>query len=70
MDTVINTLDAPLVHLPKPMTSTEIHGQYPGIAYWFERRPVLAVLFFAASSVVGGAISFLVAGLVGPLPRD
>ena len=70
MDTVINTLNAPLVRLPQPMTSKEIHGKYPGIGYWFERRPALAVLFFVASSIVGGAISILIAGLVGPLPGD
>ncbi|GGK90380.1 hypothetical protein GCM10007382_08100 [Salinibacterium xinjiangense] len=70
MDTVMNTLNAPLVRLPQPMTSKEIHGQYPGIGYWFERRPVLAVLLFVVSSVIGGAISILVAELVGPLPGD
>ena len=70
MDTVINTLNAPLVRLPEPMTSKEIHGQYPGIGYWFERRPSLAVLSFVAASVVGGAISILIAELVGPLPGD
>ncbi|MBG6055424.1 hypothetical protein IWX81_001847 [Salinibacterium sp. CAN_S4] len=70
MDTVSSTLNAPYVRLGQPMSTSEIHEQYPGIGYWFERRPVVAALVFIASATAIGAVSILVVWLVGPLPGN
>jgi hypothetical protein len=70
MDTVTRTLNATHVRLDDPMSTREIHERFPGVGYWFERRPVLAALIFVATIVATGIASFSISMLVGPLPRD
>jgi len=38
MDTVMDELAVPIVHVPDPMTLAELNRLRPGLLYWFERR--------------------------------
>ncbi|TFB47306.1 hypothetical protein [Cryobacterium tagatosivorans] len=40
MDTVIEQLGAPVVHVSEPMTLRELNRARPELLYWFERRLV------------------------------
>jgi hypothetical protein len=70
METVLATLRVPVVRLDQPMSTREIQEQFPRIGYWFERRPVLAVLMFVVLIVAVGLASISIGSLVGPLTDD
>ena len=58
METVASTLDIPVTEIDHPVSTAELHAMYPGLLYWFERRPVVAALIFAGVLVGGGAILY------------
>lgn len=58
MQAVTSTLDVPLIEVDHPISRSELHATYPGLLYWFERRPVVAALVFAAVLVVSGAVLY------------
>lgn len=59
MDEVTSTLDVPLTEIEHPVTTSELHARYPGLLYWFERRPILAGLIIGAALVVAAAFSYV-----------
>ena len=58
MQTVMSTLDVPHLEIDHPVTNSELHASYPGLLYWFERRPVLAAIIFASILIVGCAVLY------------
>ncbi len=58
MQSVTATLDVPVTEIDHPVSTRELHVMYPGLLYWFERRPVLAALLFAGVLVGGGALLY------------
>jgi len=65
MQTVMDTLDVPLTEIDHPVSNSELHALYPGLLYWFERRPVVAALLFAGVLVVGCAVIYGLLVLLG-----
>jgi len=65
MATVIATLDVPLVEIDYPISHRDLEARYPGLLYWFERRPVLATSLFAGLLVLGGLALYSVLLLLG-----
>ena len=65
MQVVMSTLDVPLVEIDHPISNGELHSIYPGLLYWFERRPVVAALLFAGVLVVGCAVIYGLLVLLG-----
>lgn len=66
MDAVLATLDVPKQARENTVSTRELRDEYPGLLYWFERRPVIAALVFTGvTSLVGGAVYgvFLLTGL-------
>lgn len=59
MRDVADTLDVPLTELSQSVTNRELLARYPGLLYWFERRPVLAAGAFSVSVVTGGMLLYL-----------
>ena len=62
---VAATLDLPLTEIDAEVSTAELHEQYPGLLYWFERRPVLAASLFATTLIVGGIVLYLVLVALG-----
>ncbi|CAN5340771.1 hypothetical protein BH09ACT5_BH09ACT5_16600 [soil metagenome] len=65
MKRVLATLEAPSIEQDHSVSTSELRDAYPGLLYWFERRPVIAALvFMLLTAVVGGAVYaiFLLAG--------
>ena len=58
MQTITSTLDVPITEIDHPVSTSELHAMYPGLLYWFERRPVVAALIFAGVLVVGCAVIY------------
>jgi hypothetical protein len=58
MQIVMATLDISTTEIDQPMSVAELHARYPGLLYWFERRPVLFSLIFAGILVVGGGLLY------------
>jgi hypothetical protein len=69
MKVVRETLDVPLVELSESVTVEQLLDQYPGLLYWFERRPVLAAVLFSAVVVIGGVLLYLGLLVLGISPR-
>lgn len=61
MRQLVATLGIPITERNDPMTKAAFFSEYPGSAYWFENRPVIAVLAIAGGLVV---ILGLVLGLM------
>jgi hypothetical protein len=61
MRQLVSTLGIPMIERSDPMTKRTFFTQYPGSAYWFENRPVIAILAMAGGVVV---ILGLVLGLM------
>ena len=59
MQTVLDTLDTRIIEIAKPMSNAELHDEYPGLLYWFERRPRVAALLFAALLAVCCGLVYL-----------
>jgi len=68
MDIVVATLDVPHTALGDTISQRELRNEYPGLLYWFERRPVLAALAFAAGTAILGAIVLLILTVLGVSP--
>ena len=65
MRTVCEILDAPITELSESVSPRELLEQYPGLLYWFERRPVLAAAVFSLSVLVGGSVLYLGLAAIG-----
>ncbi|MCU1424877.1 MAG: hypothetical protein JWM51_1168 [Microbacteriaceae bacterium] len=65
MDLVRSTLKVPVTELTESLSSRELHARYPDLVYWFERRPVIAVLAFTVGVVVAGVAIFAGLELLG-----
>ena len=52
MITVASTLEIPFTEIGRDVSTAELHEAYPGLLYWFERRPVLAGAL-AAGTMLG-----------------
>jgi hypothetical protein len=64
MDIVVATLHVPVQRLEDGVSTSDIRLDNPGLLYWFERRPVLAVgLFTLAMTVLGIGVYFGVAAM-------
>lgn len=68
MDIVMATLDVPQTALADTLSQGEMRTEYPGLLYWFERRPVLAALAFTAATAVLGGLVLLVLSAFGVSP--
>ena len=44
MDAILAELDAPLTEIDRPISTSELYATYPGLLYWFERRPLLSLI--------------------------
>lgn len=58
MATVVSTLDVNVVEIDKPISTSELYATYPGLLYWFERRPIVAALIFGGVLVLGGLVLY------------
>lgn len=65
MQVVIDTLPVPHRAIDDAMSRRELHTDYPGLLYWFERRPVVAALAFTLATLALGALVVLVLDLLG-----
>jgi hypothetical protein len=65
MLTVASILEIPLTEIDRDVSTAELHEQYPGLLYWFERRPMLARLVFAIALLVGAGALYLVLYALG-----
>ena len=65
MDVIRNDLDVPVVELNESVSPRELLEKYPGLLYWFERRPVLAAAAFCAAALAGGGLLYLGLALFG-----
>ncbi len=65
MQAVATTLDTGVTELAHPISTGELHASYPGLLYWFERRPILAGLLFGGTLVVGGIVLYLILAALG-----
>jgi predicted membrane protein len=59
MDTVLATLDVPKLARDDSVSTRELRDEYPGLLYWFERRPVIAALAFTAGTAIVGSLIYL-----------
>jgi hypothetical protein len=65
MTAVLDTLGVPVTELSESVTTRELLERYPGLLYWFERRPILAAAFFSAAVIVGGVLLYVGLALLG-----
>jgi hypothetical protein len=59
MATVRDTLGVPTSELTEGVSTKDILEHYPGLLYWFERRPALAVGALGATLAAGGSALYL-----------
>ena len=59
MRLVGSTLGVQVTEMGETVSARELLEQYPGLLYWFERRPALASVLFALSVVVGGVLLYV-----------
>jgi hypothetical protein len=62
---VASALERPLTEVDHPVSASELLALYPGLLYWFERRPALAAASFAGALVLVGVGLYLVLISVG-----
>jgi len=65
MRAIMTILEAPVVEIAHPVSTMELHRDYPGLLYWFERRPILAYLLFAGLLALGGVGLYALLVLLG-----
>ena len=65
MATVRDTLGVPTSELSEGVSTKDILEHYPGLLYWFERRPALAVGALGAILALGGTALYVGISLVG-----
>jgi hypothetical protein len=54
-----STLGVQVTEMAETVSARELLEQYPGLLYWFERRPALASVLFALSVIVGGVLLYV-----------
>ena len=59
MATVRDTLGVPTSELTEGVSTKDILRHYPGLLYWFERRPALAIGALGAMLAAGGTVLYL-----------
>ncbi|WP_411699519.1 hypothetical protein [Conyzicola sp.] len=59
MRIVCDQLDVTVTELNQSVTPRELLERYPGLLYWFERRPVLAAALFSAAILAVGSLLYL-----------
>ena len=65
MRAVGEELDVAITELGETVTALELLEQYPGLLYWFERRPVLAAAVFSTCVLLGGSLLYLGLAAIG-----
>ena len=65
MNAVVDGLGITATVLDEPLTNRELLERYPGLLYWFERRPFLGAAAFAGSILVGGSLVYLGLASIG-----
>lgn len=65
MQVVIATLPVPHTAIDDALSRRELHTDYPGLLYWFERRPVVAALAFSLAIGALGGLVVLVLDVLG-----
>lgn len=65
MAVVVDSLNIAVTELGEPLSNRELLDQYPGLLYWFERRPYLGAAAFAGSVLVGGSLVYLGLASIG-----
>ena len=70
MATVAGILKVEVTELSDPVSTAELHASYPGLLYWFERRPILAACLFAGVLVIGAALLYLILAALGETVAD
>ncbi len=65
MRSVISAMDVTPILPAEVMSSEEFFTRFPGAAYWFERRPVLAWLAIAGVLAVGVIVVFAILHIIG-----
>ena len=65
MQAVLETLDVPVTELDGPLSMVELEEAYPGLLYWFERRPRLTALLFGGLLAVCGLVLYMVLAALG-----
>ncbi|MCU1410052.1 MAG: hypothetical protein JWR04_759 [Rhodoglobus sp.] len=58
MDRVLAILEVPKLARDDSVSTRELRDEYPGLLYWFERRPFIAGLVFTACTIVVGALVY------------
>jgi len=54
-----DTLGVPTSELTEGVSTKDILVHYPGLLYWFERRPILAIGALGAALAMGGTVLYL-----------
>ena len=62
---VAATLEIPFTEIGRDVSTEELRAAYPGLLYWFERRPVLAATAVAGVAAVVGAVLYVVLRVLG-----
>lgn len=70
MATVAGILKVKVTELSDPVSTAELHASYPGLLYWFERRPILAACLFAGVLVIGAALLYVILAALGETVAD
>ena len=65
MRRVCDQLDVTVSELGETLSPQELLEQYPGLLYWFERRPVLAIVAFSLTVLAGGGLLYLGLAAIG-----
>ncbi|WP_188510443.1 hypothetical protein [Conyzicola nivalis] len=65
MRIVCDELDVTVTELNESVTPRELLERYPGLLYWFERRPVLAAALFSAAVLVVGSLLYFGLAAIG-----
>jgi len=65
METVLSTLEVPKEARDHSLSTQEIRDEYPGLLYWFERRPALAAVAVAAGAALLAGVVYVLFRVVG-----
>jgi hypothetical protein len=65
MMTVASTLELPFTEIGRDVSMAELHEAYPGLLYWFERRPVLAGALAVSAALIVVVAIYLVLRALG-----
>jgi len=65
MDRVLAILDVTKLARDDSVSTRELRDQYPGLLYWFERRPIIAALAFSVGMLAVGAVIYALFAISG-----